>query len=119
MTPSGPGSCLWRVSTSLLFLAASTISATSSVDNGKLFTVNGINYYSGDTVSRVVTSDFDSTPFGAIVPLTVIRADEALLTTNIVKETISNYSATDDVFQAGFLEGGWLTESMLLPKNLC
>ncbi|CAI7673659.1 unnamed protein product [Penicillium viridicatum] len=109
MALNGLGSCLWRVSTSLLlFLAASTISATSSVDNGKLFTVNGINYYSGDAVSRVVTSDFDSTRFGAIVPLTVIRTDEALLTTNIVKEAISNYSATDDVFQAGFLEAIFL-----------
>lgn len=107
MAPNRLGSCLWRVSTSLLlFLAASTISATSSVDNGKLFTVNGINYYSGDAVSRVVTSDFDSTRFDAIVPLTVIRTDEALLTMNIVKETISNYSITDDVFQAGFLQGG-------------
>lgn len=107
MAPNGLSSCLWRVSTSLLlFLAASTISATASVDNGKLFTINGINYYSGDAVSKVVTSDFDSTPFDTIVPLTVIRTDEALLTTNIVKETISKYSATDDVFQAGFLEGG-------------
>lgn len=105
MAPNGLGSCLWRVSTSLLlFLAASTISATASVDNGKLFTINGINYYSGDMVSKVVISDFDSTPFDTIVPLTVIRTDEALLTTNIVKETISKYSATDDVFQAGFLE---------------
>ncbi|KAJ5598801.1 hypothetical protein N7537_008885, partial [Penicillium hordei] len=105
MAPNCLGSCLWRVSTSLLlFLTASTISATSSVDDGKLFTVNGINYYSGDAVSRVVTSDFNSTRFDTIVPLTVIRTDEALLTTNIVKETISNYSATDDVFQAGFLE---------------
>ncbi|KAJ5847216.1 hypothetical protein N7455_011173 [Penicillium solitum] len=105
MAPNGLSSCLWRVSASLLlFLAASTISATASVDNGKLFTINGINYYSGDAVSKVVTSDFDSTPFDTIVPLTVIRTDEALLTTNIVKETISKYSATDDVFQAGFLE---------------
>ncbi|KAJ5501078.1 hypothetical protein N7527_012199 [Penicillium freii] len=109
MAPNGLGSCLWRVSTSLLlFLAASTISVASSVDNGKLFTVNGINYYSGDAVSRVVTSDFDSTRFDAIVPLTVIRTDEALLTTNIIKEAISNYSATDDVFQAGFLEAIFL-----------
>lgn len=107
MALNGLGSCLWRVSTSLLlFLAASTISATSSVDNGKLFTVNGINYYSSDAVSRVITSDFDSTRLDAIVPLTVIRTDEALLTMNIVKETISNYSTTDDVFQTGFLQGG-------------
>lgn len=107
MAPHGLGSCLWRVSTSLLlFLAASTISATSSVDNGKLFTVNGTDYYSGDAVSRVVTSDLNSTRFDAIVPLTVIRTDEALLTKNIIQETISNYSATDDVFHTRFLEGG-------------
>lgn len=106
MAPNGLGSYLWRVSISLLlFSAASTISSTSSVDNGKLFTINGINYYSGDAVSRIVISDFDSTRFDAIVPLTIIRTDETLLTTNIIKETISNYSATDDVFQSEFLEG--------------
>ncbi|KAJ5375815.1 Amidase [Penicillium concentricum] len=105
MAPNGLGTGLWRISTSLLlFLAVSTISATSSVDNGKLFTVNGINYYSGDAVSKIVISDSDSTRLDEIVPLTVIRTDEPLLTTNIIKETISNYSATDDVFQTGFLE---------------
>ncbi|KAJ5519479.1 hypothetical protein N7453_001901 [Penicillium expansum] len=105
----GLGYCLWRVSTSLLlFLAASTISATSSVDNGKLFTVNDINYYSGDVVSSIVISGFDSTRFDAIVPLTVIRTDKAVLNTNIIKETIANYSATDDVFQTGFLEAVFL-----------
>ncbi|KAJ6150601.1 hypothetical protein N7471_001800 [Penicillium samsonianum] len=109
MAPNGLGSYLWRVSISLLlFSAASTISATSSVDNGKLFTINGINYYSGDAVSRIVISDFDSTRFDAIVPLTIIRTDETLLTTNIIKETISNYSATDDVFQSEFLEALFL-----------
>ncbi|OQE34681.1 hypothetical protein PENCOP_c016G07770 [Penicillium coprophilum] len=109
MAPSGLDSGLWRVSTSLLFfLAASTISATSSVDNGKLFTVNDINYYSGDAVSKIVLSDSDLTRLDKIVPLTVIRTDEALLTTDIVKETISNYSAADDVFQAGFLEAVFL-----------
>ncbi|KAJ5973101.1 uncharacterized protein N7479_003019 [Penicillium vulpinum] len=109
MAPNGLGSRLWRVSASLvLFLGASTISATSSVDNGKLFTVNGINYYSGDAVSKIVISDSDSRRFDAIVPLTVIRTGEALLTSDIVKETISNYSATDDVFQPGFLEAVFL-----------
>jgi hypothetical protein len=106
MAPNGLGSGLWRVSASLLFfLAATTVSATS-VDNGKLLTVNGINYYSGDAVSKIDISDSDSTRLDTIIPLTVIRTDEALLTTNIMKETISNYSTTDDVFQAGFLEGG-------------
>jgi hypothetical protein len=108
MAPGGLGSSLWRVYTSLLllFLAVSTISATSTIDNGKLFTVNSINYYSGDVVSRIVTSYFDSPRFDAIVPMTIIRTEEALLTEEIIKETISNYSATDDVFQTGFLEGG-------------
>ncbi|KAJ6177703.1 hypothetical protein N7519_008164 [Penicillium mononematosum] len=105
MAPGGLGSSLWRGYTSvLLFLAVSTISATSTIDNGKLFTVNGINYYSGDAVSKIVTSDLDSTRFDAIVPMTIIRTEEALLTADIIKETISNYSATDDVFQTGFIE---------------
>ena len=107
MAPGGLGSSLWRGYISLLlFLAVSTISATSTIDNGQLFAINNINYYSGDVVSRMVTSYFDSARFDAIVPMTIIRTKEALLTAEIIEETISNFSATDDVFQTGFLEGG-------------
>lgn len=89
----------------LLFSFA--ITSATTVDNGKLLTVNHINYYADTAVSRMLIADFDPTAFDETVPMTVIRTDEARLTAESIKEIISNYSATDDVFQSGFLEGRW------------
>ncbi|CAG8303761.1 unnamed protein product [Penicillium salamii] len=89
---------------SALFLSIPTVLSTL-VDNGKLLSINGIDYYSGgNAVSTLITSvDFNSTQFEDIVPFTVIRTDQ-LLTNDSLSDIISNYSATDDVFQIGFLE---------------
>jgi hypothetical protein len=102
----GFGSRLWRVSASIVLLFATSTTSTT-IDDGKLFTVNGISYYGGGTaVSKIVTpADFNTTQFNAdIVPITIIRTDDALLTKDSLKDTISNYSASDDVFQTGFLQ---------------
>jgi hypothetical protein len=102
----GFGSRLWRVSASIVLLFATSTTSTT-IDDGKLFTVNGISYYGGGTaVSKIVTSaDFNTTQFNAdIVPITIIRTDDAVLTKDSLKDTISNYSASDDVFQTGFLQ---------------
>ena len=104
---NGLGSRLWGVSASItLFFSASIVFSTSTVDNGKLLTVNGIDYYSGgDAVSSISTSvDFNSTQFNDIVPITIIRTAQPVLSKNNLKEIISNYSANDDVFQLGFLD---------------
>jgi hypothetical protein len=107
MAPNGLGPRLWGVSASIaLFLSIPTVFSTTTADNGKLLSLNGINYYGGsEAVSTITTSaDFNSTQFDDIVPITVIRTDEAVLTKKDLKEIISNYSITDDVFQVGFLE---------------
>ena len=97
---------------SIFLLSVPAAISTSTVDNGKLLSVNGISYYSGgNAVSSLLTSvDFNSTRFDDIVPITVIRTDETLLTKSSLSDIIANYSATDDVFQAGFLES-WLSVS--------
>jgi hypothetical protein len=108
MGPNRLGAHLWGVSASIaLLFSAPAVCSTSTVDNGKLLTVNGINYYAGgEAVSSIFTSvDFNSTQFNDIVPITVIRTDQSVLTNDNLKEIISNYSVTDDVFQVGFLEG--------------
>ncbi|KAJ5123845.1 Amidase [Penicillium bovifimosum] len=102
MMVSSFGSRLWRVS-ALVFLAASTVSSTLTIDNSRVLTINGIEYYSGDAVSRISPSG-PKAELGDIVPMTIIRTDEALLTANAIKEIISNYSAVDDVFQTAFLK---------------
>lgn len=98
---------LWSLS--IFLLSVPVVTSTPTIDNGKLLSVNGISYYSGgDPVSTLVTSfDFNSTQFDDIVPITVIRTDETLLTKSSLGDIIANYSATDDVFQAGFLESGF------------
>ncbi|KAJ5319791.1 hypothetical protein N7508_000074 [Penicillium antarcticum] len=106
----GLGSCLWRVSASIILLIATSATA-ETIDDGKLFTVNGISYYGGGTaVSKIVTSaDFNATQFSAdIVPITIIRTGDAVFTESLLKDTISNYSASDDVFQTGFLQSVFL-----------
>ncbi|KAJ5175598.1 uncharacterized protein N7482_001475 [Penicillium canariense] len=106
----GFGSRLWRVSASIVLLFATSTTSTT-IEDGKLFTVNGISYYGGGTaVSKIVTSaDFSTTQFNAdIVPITIIRTDDAVLTKDSLKDIISNYSDSDDVFQTGFLQSVFL-----------
>jgi hypothetical protein len=106
MAPSGFGARLWGFSASIALLFSASTVLSSTVDNGKLLTVNGIDYYSGgDAVSSIFTStDFNSSQFDDVVPITVIRTDQSTLSKDNLKEIISNYSAADDVFQIGFLE---------------
>lgn len=99
---------------SLLLLASSSSSTvTASIaDNGKVATVNGIKYYVGGIavskltgiasrdLERAAEADVD------VIPLTVIRTDEAEFTAQTLEATVSNYTASDDVFQEGFLRGG-------------
>ena len=91
---------------SAFFFSIPTVFSTPTLDNGKLLSVNGIDYYSGgDAVSTFITSaNFNSTQFEDVVPITVIRTDQSVFTKEVLSEIISNYSATDDVFQSGFLE---------------
>ncbi|KAJ5780122.1 hypothetical protein N7457_005282 [Penicillium paradoxum] len=95
---------LWRVCALILVFLILTISGASTIDNGRLFIINGSNYYAGDAVSRISFSDLDTTHLDETVPMTLIRTEEALLTTTSIKEIISNYSVTDDVFQLEFLK---------------
>lgn len=102
---------IWGLCTFLvLFLSTSTVISTT-IENGSLLTINEVSYYSGSyAVSRILTSvDFDSS-LKDLLPLTVIRTDKAVLNTENLQEIISNYSASDDVFQVGFLE----SESIVL-----
>lgn len=80
-------------------------SATSIIDNGKLVTLGSINYYvGGPSVSKIDTLELNSNHSNAdVLPITVIRTDETLLTGDIVQDIVSNYSTSDDVFHHGFL----------------
>ncbi|GAD92321.1 hypothetical protein PVAR5_0912 [Paecilomyces variotii No. 5] len=94
-----------------LLLASTAVPAVASiVDNGKVTVFNGINYYVGGVpVSKlegVPENEFNAavTPDVDIVPLTIIQTNETAFTKEILESTISNYKASDDVFQDGFLD---------------
>lgn len=97
---------------SILILA----SAASIIDSGKLVTLGDINYYvGGPSVSRIDSIEFNSNHSNAdVLPITVIRTDETVLTGDILQGIISNYSVSDDVFQSGFLRSEFVD---LSPDN--
>jgi hypothetical protein len=92
----------------LLLLSCITLSHAKIVDNGKLAIVDGINYYVGGiAVSKLVplpSLNLSSTE-GYLVPLTVVRSGKNKFTYDDMKEVISNFTRSDDVFQRGFTEG--------------
>lgn len=99
-------SCLrFQIQASLLLSSLVHASAASIIDNGKFVTLGDIDYYaSGSSVSRIVSVGFNLNYSNAdILPITIVRTDEAVLTDDILRDVISNYSASDDVFQPEFL----------------
>lgn len=90
-------------------------SATATVlDKGKLVSLHGINYWVGGvSVSRLPSSaqvNWNWT-VSDIVPLTVIRTNASTFTSGSLKETVATFTASDDVFGLGFLEGMLFTGS--------
>lgn len=93
---------------SVFLLYGFITTAAGLLDNGKLATLNGINYYVGGVaVSKLSTS----APFNwhwtdaDLVPLTVIRSNATTFTSDDLEENIAKFTASDDVFGPGFLEG--------------
>lgn len=98
---------LWRVLFSLALWSHVVLSAV--VDQGQLAAVNGIHYYVGRTaVSSIVSSESlnwtNSDP--DVLPLTVIRSNASRFTSDTLTKTVDNFTASDDVFQPGFLDSG-------------
>lgn len=92
----------------LLLLSCIALSHAGIVDNGKLAIVDGINYYVGGiAVSKLVPLPSLNLSFteGYLIPLTVVRSGEDTFTYDDMKEVISNFTRSDDVFQPGFTEG--------------
>lgn len=84
---------------SLMSLANAAISISKT---GTTVNVNGISYYIGvDTVTTI-----QSKPSTAdLVPLTVMKSLKSDFTAATFKSLVANYTASDDVFNPGFLEG--------------
>ncbi|THV50889.1 hypothetical protein BGAL_0132g00210 [Botrytis galanthina] len=85
------------VTMSLMSMANAAISISKT---GTTVTVNGISYYVGiDAVATI-----QSKPSTAdLVPLTVMKSSEKSFTAASFKSLVANYTASDDVFNPGFL----------------
>lgn len=102
---TGCDMALWQ----LLCVAvlSSTLAASTVVSQGRLAAVNGINYYvSAPAVSKLESSvSLNWTDPADILPLTVIRTNTSIFSDRVLQETVDNFTASDDVFQPGFLKG--------------
>lgn len=89
--------------------------------NGMTVTLNDIPYYI--PAAPIATVDCDSKRLGAatslagLVPLTVVQTSSLAFSQSEFAATIANYTATDDVFQPGFLQGT-SQFTFLIPSRL-
>jgi hypothetical protein len=92
---------------SLVF--ACTASATVSTA-GETIVVNEISYYAAPEPVSIISATADmlssaSTTDVDLVPLTVMADSTSQFTTDVFRSIVSNYTASDDVFNIGFLQG--------------
>jgi hypothetical protein len=99
----------------LLALAATARATVSSA--GQTLVVDGISYYAAPEVVTTISATADMLASAArgtdvdLIPLTVMVDSSSQFTTDVFRSIVSNYTASDDVFNAGFLQG-------LFPSNL-
>lgn len=83
----------------------------SVLTQGKIIIVNGLSYYASiDAVTTIsnATAQLESsssTQDADLVPLTVIDCATGSFTTAALQSIVQNYTASDDVFNTGFLQG--------------
>jgi hypothetical protein len=88
---------------------ACTASATVSTA-GETLIVNGISYYAASEPVSIISATADmlssaSTTDVDWIPLTVMVDSTSQFTTDVFRSIVSNYTASDDVFNTGFLQG--------------
>ena len=92
----------------ILALAAAASSTVSS--SGQTLVVNGISYYAAPEPVTIISATADMLSSAArgtdvdLIPLTVLVDSSSQFTTDIFRSIVSNYTASDDVFNTGFLQ---------------
>jgi hypothetical protein len=90
---------------------ALTLAVEGSISSaGETVVVNGISYFADpDSVSIIAATpemlSSASPKDGDLVPLTVMDDPSSSFTTSAFRSIVGNYSAADDVFNPGFLQG--------------
>jgi hypothetical protein len=92
----------------LLALAAAASATVSS--SGQTLVVNGINYYAAPEAVTIISATADMLTSASrgtgidLIPLTVMVDSSSQFTTDVFRTLVSNYTASDDVFNIGFLQ---------------
>jgi hypothetical protein len=92
----------------LLALAAA-VSATIS-SSGQTLVVNGISYYASPEAVTIISATVDELTSAArgtdvdLIPLTVLVDSSSQFTIEAFQSLVTNYTASDDVFNTGFLQ---------------
>lgn len=92
------------------FLLASLLSAlrVTALNDGKTVIVNGISYYAPtEAVSNIIvpSQNLKVASSGDLIPMTVLEDTSSLFNLSVFASIVDNYTATDDVFNTGFLSG--------------
>jgi hypothetical protein len=87
---------------------ACTASVTVSAA-GETIAVNEISYYAAPEPVSIISATADmlssaSTTDVDLIPLMVMADSTSQFTTDIFRSIVSNYTASDDVFNTGFLQ---------------
>lgn len=93
----------------------------SQTPAGDTLVVNGISYYAAPTAVSIIDLSGVTNPFPTdipLVPLTVIGDSTSLFDVAAFRAVVANYSASDDVFNPGFLETVYLTHVGSSPANV-
>lgn len=90
--------------------AFAAFTAADLSDGGKTVVVNGISYYAAPEIVSIIDASSDmlsraSTGGVELIPLTVFADSSSSFTTGVFRSTVENYTASDDVFNVGFLQG--------------
>ena len=101
----------------LLALTATTTAAISS--SGQTIVVNGISYWAAPEAVTIISATGDmlssaDTEGVDLIPLTVMADSSSSFTTDVFRSIVSNYTASDDVFNTGFLQGTQLSPDLFI-----
>ena len=94
----------------LVVLALAAIAGATITQTGQTVQVNGINYFAGPTSVSIIdlTAGGRSSALRGedldLVPLTVLGDPTNSFTKEVFISLVDNYTATDDVFNTGFLQ---------------
>jgi hypothetical protein len=91
----------------LVSIASISIAKAAVSQDGSIVTVNGIQYYAPPNVTTTIKASKEQLGSACgggptLIPITVM---EGVTTADSLQALVKNYTAVDDVFNAGFLQG--------------